>query len=389
MKKILITISSILCILLSNCSSDPSVQNGTGGAGSGGIGISTGGVFEPIACETHQECPGNQLCREGFCSNSNIDIPIPMGGSTGDGGASVCASVDVQFEKEIPTVALMIDRSGSMLFDDFPPTRWEAVGYALFNDTNGVILELQDEVNFGLAMFNSNGGDEGGECPVLVTTDPALESYDVTKELFESSAPQNIEDTPTGDSIDWIIDNFKFSESGPNIIVLATDGEPDTCEIPNPNDPVRNPAGRAESEAAVALAFANGIRTYVISVGNDIGVEHLEDLANIGVGKDKDDPDQEPVYVATSSDSLIDSFNAIVNGTRSCVLGLDGNIADGHEGDGKVTIDGVQIDQGDNGYIVIDESTIELVGDSCELIKSGDHEIGVEFPCESFEPIQR
>lgn len=382
MKNILLLISSTLCILLFNCSKDPYILKGDDDVFEAG-----GTRGHIIFCSESQDCSGNQVCTSGLCSNSNIKVPSMGGALGGEGGSSVCASVDVDFEIQIPTVALMIDRSGSMLFNDFDTSRWDAVGYALFNDTNGVVLELQDEVNFGLVMYNSNGGDEGGECPIIIETPPALGVYDITKDLFETSAPQNIEDTPTGDSIDWIIDNFSFSEEGPNIIVLATDGEPDTCEIPNPNNPAENPDGRTESESSVRRAWVNGISTYIISVGSDVGVEHLEDLANIGVGKEKDDLNQEDVYVATSTDALIDAFSTIINGTRSCILTLDGTISKGYEDDGMVTIDDVEINQDENGYIIIDNSTIELVGDSCDLIKSGDHKIGVEFPCESFIPV--
>ena len=48
-------------------------------------------------------------------------------------------------------------------------------------------------------------------------------------------------DTPTGDSIDalmTIIQNDPPPAEGPTIIVLATDGEPDSCECPDVGDPL-------------------------------------------------------------------------------------------------------------------------------------------------------
>ena len=68
------------------------------------------------------------------------------------------------------------------------------------------------------------------------------------------------------------------TEAQKRILVLATDGEPDTCEQPKPNE------GQQESIDAAAHAYANGIPVYVIGIGDDVGMEHLQDVANAGAG---------------------------------------------------------------------------------------------------------
>ncbi len=37
----------------------------------------------------------------------------------------------------------------------------------------------------------------------------------------------------------------------------------------------------------------------------------------------------------------------------------------------------------DDGWVVIDGQTIELKGEACETIKSGDHVLSARFPCEA------
>src|SRR5258707_665443 len=73
-----------------------------------------------------------------------------------------------------------------------------------------------------------------------------------------------------------------FDAPGAKIIVLATDGEPDTCEEPNPQN------GGPAAIAAASTAFSAGIHTYVLSVGGD--VRSAQQMANAGAGLPVDLP---------------------------------------------------------------------------------------------------
>ncbi len=351
-------------------------------------------VLIPFGCESYPEFIYNHNDKgSGGSFSGDGDGDIQLGGAgygaSANGGSntggSVCVSVDVTFEKQHPTVVLLIDRSGSMEETDFSPTRWLAVRSALF-DSTGVVTTLESDVQFGLALYNSNNGNFGGVCPIMKTTVPDFNAGTITTAEFDEWDPQA--DTPTGDSIDWIVSSYDFGDvQGPRIIVLATDGEPDTCEVPNPNDPVGNPAGRTESITAVTNAYTAGIETYVISVGADVAVQHLQDLANLGRGKAISTTENEPVYLATSTQDLKDAFNTIVNGVRSCSIELNGSVQAGFEDKGSVTIDGNDIVKDDpNGY-VLSGNTLEFVGTSCDLIKSGDRSIDIQFPCGGFRPV--
>ncbi len=303
------------------------------------------------------------------------------GGFVPDGSSSTmdCPSAEVQFEPIVPTVILLIDQSGSMTADFNGEDRWDVVRDALIDPATGVVANLENDVRFGLALFTSNGGDAGGECPVLAEEPPTVGNLMSISETFLTESPTG--DTPTGDSIDAVVASLLAKDDeGPRIIVLATDGEPDTCEVPNPQE------GQEEAIVAAENAFANDIQTFIISVGNDVSETHLQNMANAGVGATDGDPDA-PFYVPTDQDAMIAAFEEIINGVRSCVLTLDTAILPGQADQGTVTVNGVVVPFDDpNGWQVNSPTEIELLGTSCEAIQEGDVEITVEFTCEAIIP---
>jgi hypothetical protein len=295
------------------------------------------------------------------------------------GSTMDCPSAEVQFEPVIPTVILLIDQSGSMTAGFDGTNRWNAVRTALIDPDTGVIAALQDSVRFGLALYTSAGGDAGGECPIIAEVEPLMGGLDAITNVYENESPTG--DTPTGDSIDAVVAALADDMSdGPKIIVLATDGEPDTCEIPNPQ------TGQGEAIAAVENAFTEDVQTFVISVGNDVSEGHLQDLANAGVGWMPGDPDA-PFYVPSDQAAMVAAFEDIINGVRSCVLTLDTAILPGQADQGTVTVNGMEIPfDDDDGWRVNSPTEIELLGASCQAIQEGDVEVTVEFSCQAIVP---
>jgi hypothetical protein len=162
---------------------------------------------------------------------------------------------------------------------------------------------------------------------------------------------------------------------GRKVLVLATDGEPDLCADGDDEE-----GGRMRSVEEVQAAFDLGVTTYVISVGNDVGEQHLRELANLGQGFPMDDA-TDRFYRANDAASLAQAFEDIVNGVRDCVFTLDGMVK-GTGSDGSVTVDGAALPFGDpNGWRLNDPSTVELTGKACDLVKMGDHEVDISFPC--------
>lgn len=296
-----------------------------------------------------------------------------------------CPSAEVTFTPQIPTVLLLIDQSLSMDESFGDESRWDAVRDAL-TGPGGVIEALEGQVRFSLALYSSrNGFSMGRECPLLTEVAPAMDNLESIRTVYDAAEP--IDDTPTGDAMLAVTESLvAFQDAGPKVIVLATDGEPDTCADPDPSSSQGRQAARTQSVEAVRAAFDAGIRTYVISVGTDIGEVHLQDLANAGMGWEEGEPEA-AFYVPADQEAMIQTFSTIVDEVRDCVLSLDAEILPGQGGRGTVTINGDIIPFEDpDGWRVNSPSEIELTGESCDRIQAGNVEVLVEFTCEALVP---
>jgi hypothetical protein len=281
-------------------------------------------------------------------------------------------------EFTIPTVVLLVDQSGSM-GEPYPGgTRWDVLRDALIHADTGVIARLETAVRFGLTMYTN---DRRTTCPDLTIEPPSLNNYNDINTLYVGRGPE--QETPTGESIDAVVEELiLFSEPGPKYIVLATDGEPDTCAQPNPNE------GQAESVAAAQRSHENGIDLFILSVGvGDISLEHLQQVANAGVGLPVDGSlGNASFYEANDQAQLAAAFDAIVNIVLSCALTVDGVIPSNSPSPGVVYLDGDPIPYNDpDGWEYANPSTIRLVGASCDTVKAGgSHTVTIEIPC--YEP---
>jgi hypothetical protein len=335
----------------------------------------------------------------GTLGGTGAVIPPPMdAGEDAMMDADACASTNVDFTSEVPNVLLLVDRSGSMAGAVMGGTsRWEAVRTALVEPTTGMVPRLQAQVNLGLALYT--GPDQGyvgnmdtvgmedpdyvetTTCPYLVQVPIALNNFTPIDSAYRPLVirQNSMGQTPTGESIEAALpaltglDPIAFP--GRKVLVLATDGEPDLCA--DGDDEV---GGRMRSLEEVQAAFDLGITTYIISVGDDVGEQHLHELANVGQGLPADDP-MDRFYLANDAASLAMAFDDIINGVRDCVFTLDGMVK-GDGADGTVTVDGTALTINDpNGWRLVDPSTVELTGTACDLVKMGDHEIDISFPC--------
>ncbi len=372
-----------------------------------------------VPCEPGAEgvCKKDAVCRDDGTCPTDRDIVIGVGGegnSPGTGGAPGCIEVDVSFEPQIPTVLLLIDRSASMRDEDGfgaavkeavdsgtytlgdCPTngdwRWNVVRDVLMNPEKGIVKPLEERVRFGMSLYSSsNGNENGATCPVLIDVPIALNNHQAMLDKFLCS--DILDDTPTRESLLAAASTLSaFDEPGPKLIVLATDGEPDTCNCADPGgrpsipQECREPGVFDQFQADVVATareiYDQDITIHVINVSTPSNAslqQHLEDVAAAGGGE---------VYPGFSPGALAKAFEEIIDGVRSCVIDLDGEIAPGKESTGKVTLDGEPLTLDDpNGWQVNTPSQIELLGDACEAIKSGGHDLAISFPCESFDPV--
>ncbi len=327
-------------------------------------------------CGTGASCSADGHCVRGDGGNGG-----GLDASGGDGSRGVdasCANVHVEATRVTPNVILVVDQSGSMTSSFGSSDRWNALRDSLMSMPDGLVYALQSQVRFGLALFSSRAS-QPEMCPMITWVAPAVGNYDGIESVYAPADP--ISETPTGDSLDAIVVRWTSTPdrpSDPTIFILATDGEPDTCEQPNPQN------GQGEALAAAGRAYDMGIRTFIISVGEGtVSASHLQDMANAGVGNGPGDPDA-PYWVAGDDAGLRDALMSIIGGELSCVVTLHGRIQDTSAAcSGSVMLNGSIIPCDDpNGWHVVDENHIELTGDACTALQHGSGtNLEATFPC--------
>ena len=335
-------------------------------------------------CSDEQPCPSGSYCAEdGFCTSDcevgGDDCPdgfeCGADGQCYESGGDDCPDVTVNLEPVVPTVILLVDQSGSMTADFGENlNRYQALEKALVDPVDGVVTRLQDRVSFGATLYMSQGGDAGPTCPILAEVSPAVGSLGPITDLFADNEPTR--DTPTAESVDATVAALDGMPD-PRYIVLATDGDPDTCEFPDDNG---KQGPKDLSEQAVQNAYAAGIETFILSVGTDVTESHLQRLANAGQGLDLATGTADFV-VANNPTQLADSFDSIIRGTRSCEIELDAAVDPGRVDEGTVTLNGADLQFGTD-WELVDERTIRLVGAACDDLRNTDTvELSASFPC--------
>jgi hypothetical protein len=391
--------SFCLCLLLAACDSHSAGARDMGppplSCDKLGIGTACGkscsddtSCGDALHCNAAKMCEAQCLLGDGRCG---------MGGFCGYHGyclaagqdAEVCPSVDVDLMPVIPTVELLIDQSGSMTTTDFMQggqtfSRWDAIKNALTANPGGVLPTLDEQVKFGAALYTGTTMS----CPRLIeVTPPALGNAGAIRTLMDNNPPAD--NTPTGESINALVANLKAlppapdpAKEGPTVIVLATDGDPDTCAAPDSNgtDPPKQLAIQAAQAARTA-----GYPIYVLGVSGDINPGHLQDMANAGAGLPIGGAMNAPYYTAHSPADLVNAFNTIIKGVRSCTFNLNGQVDLGRASEGMVVLNGTPLGYMDaNGWTLTDATTLVLAGTACDtFLKQDQVMLSANFPCGS------
>ena len=343
-----------------------------------------------LFCHATEGC--SKLCVQGELSCSNLGVCQENGmcvSTNPDPDATVdyiddaevpdetCASVTVKANPVTPTAILIVDQSGSMDADFMGAgSRWDVLRSFLL-EQNGLIDSLQERVRFGLAMYSAVSDGDGlpdGECPLITNVAPDFNNYGAISQTYLAANP--IDDTPTGDAIDVIAAGITIDPNNPTVFIVATDGEPDRCEELDPQN------GQEEAVSAVTRAHDLGITSYIISVGTEVSNQHLQDMANAGLGV----ASGAEFWVAGDATTLEDALTSIVvENTLSCDIELEGEITEGDAcAEGTVLLNGAKLSCGDpNGWELVDPSHIRLLGNACTTAKSSGNkvELEAEFTC--------
>lgn len=296
-----------------------------------------------------------------------------------DAGRS-CPEVTATFAREPPMLILLLDRSGSMrlLFRRWTPqfpsaSRWEVVIELLVGDpgrVDGIVGDLRARV--GLSTFTT----ELGECPAIRWVPPAFSNLDAIREELMSLSPAG--GTPTAEAIRDATARVPSHRIGsePIAFVLATDGEPNGCSFGD---------GRAQVIEAVNEAHRQGIRTFVVSVGDDTSLEHLQQVANAGLGLDVETGNAE-FWNGRSPARLAQAFDEASARATTCYGELSRSMRDlSRACEIELTIGGEPFtcDDASEGYRFPDEDHIELAGDACAAFQAAD-EVTLDAPCDLF-----
>jgi len=294
----------------------------------------------------------------------------------------VCEAVTVSIDELRPALTLVVDQSLSMSFrypdNESPATRWSLVGDALFDPTFGVVKQFEASVRFGIAFFTSRGS----MCPILNEVPAQVRSYDALNSLYRGLAPYG--DTPTGDALQRVVSELQQTPSqGPRSILLVTDGNPDTCAQPNPDQ------GQPQAVAAAQRAFAAGIDLYVLGISNGIAGENLQQLANAGKGRPIDlvwgvDAEAaEPFQASGNVLGLAEQLADILNRIPLCEVSLHRDVAWSEASRARVLLDGQPLNYSlSDGYVLKDPRHLAIVGKACEAIKAGGRQLSVRISCD-------
>jgi hypothetical protein len=205
-----------------------------------------------------------------------------------------CQQAARTFVPKIPTVFLLVDRSGTMfepIGGDANVTAWGALRSGALQ----VMQELEQSVRFGFGAF-SGQTLAGNACMLDVpTVAPALNNYAAVAALYEPLAkptnPQNKE-TPTVLALEAAAAQLRSDPAeGDKYILFVTDGEPDYCGDGNnlcPPDSVVGLLQKLASGIAPDGTAVAPIQTLVFGISSeaaDILPTVLQGFANAGVGQ--------------------------------------------------------------------------------------------------------
>jgi len=369
---------------------------------------------------------------------------IELGGSSGTtsgaagSSAPVCNALTAHSTLIVPTVLLLVDNSSSMFQQNGNTvTAWSLLYDALMTD-EGVVKPLASQIRFGFTSYKGfmASGEDDAACATMTPAAPsfALDNYAAINTVYSMLGSEDHNsskwETPTGHAISVVtpaLAAFTADPPGPKYILLVTDGNPNTCKTIDPQ------CGQDRTIAAVQAAKAQGIGTFVIGIGDIVtnpdsgctpgkmrcGDDHLQDVANAGVGLPVEAPPDgykyegcianeggaltatyaaagetpgTAEYFATNDAAeLRESLSKVLFGVASCTFDLDA-VVTGDPTRSTVTLDGAPLAYDDmtGGWTLeMNKYQVTLQGAACETYRSGaGHDVSIQFLCdEKGEPV--
>ena len=267
-----------------------------------GCGAAGGDDSGPVSVRQNQPPPDS--AGPGQVPDTSTDPGAP---TTGVGGPTfvdedtdegvqqaVCQTAKRDFVPNIPTVYLLVDRSGTMfdpILDNI--SAWTALRTGVLD----VIRELEGNVRFGFAAFSgATAAAVGGvpQCELDVpSVAPTLNNFQNISQLYaplERPTDPNQKETPTVLALAEVAAQLRADTStvGDKYILFVTDGEPDYCDNGNPICPPDSVVGllqRLSASVDATGAPQTPIKTLVFGVSSpsaSIRADVLQAFANAG-----------------------------------------------------------------------------------------------------------
>ncbi|MBA3457383.1 MAG: VWA domain-containing protein [Deltaproteobacteria bacterium] len=326
-------------------------------------------------CDAQCTVGGGQ-CGAGYmCTTDGYCVDDGSGSGEPPGPDAACPAVNFTPMPTTPSIGLVLDQSGSMFTNNLGSvTRYAAMQDALIG-TNGVVTQLQAKAYFGHNQYTCTSNDNNSSLS-LKTTPRALNNAGAISAQLAAGVPGNSFNTPTHAAINAMVAAFAAQPApagSPPVIVLATDGVPNSCGTgPGAN------GGESQTVAAAAAAHAAGIPVYVLAINTGTST-HFQDVANAGQGSTSN----VTYYPVTNAAGLQAAFQTIINGVISCDLSLTSSIDATQAMNGTLTINGVTLTYGTD-WVLVGGNVIRVQGAACNTLKaSANPVVQATFPCGS------
>jgi hypothetical protein len=230
-------LGSTLCLGFLGCSA-ASGGNGVDGSGSNnGSGANGSGGSQPIL--------GGNV---GTGSSLNIG-----GDGVGPGGPDVCQTGGAEFIPKVPTVVLLVDRSGTMFKDAGNP--WNTLRDGVLEVVDG----MSEQVRFGLVAVT--GEQAAGMCPLLDEVMPADQNYEALAAKYTALVAPTKGESPGMRGLQRASEILAADTTpGDKYILFVTDGEQDYCNDGDFACPTDSVVYHLQATAA------KGIKTFIFGL---------------------------------------------------------------------------------------------------------------------------
>jgi hypothetical protein len=312
-------------------------SGGGGGAGSGGTAGTAAGTGGASSGGTAGAATGTGGASSGGAAGTSAGTGgvggAGTGGAAGSGGAAGAAGAatgglaggGIGGMNCRPDVLLLQDKSGSMSNNDLDMSctggcgansKWAELTTAVTN----VLGATDGKVNWGLKYFSDNALCDASMPPAVPIA--AMNGTAVVTSLAANAPGGN---TPTRDAITYGMMYLQtLTDTNPKFLLLATDGLPNCpagcASMTKPTTACTmtdNPSEDAAAAAAVMMAATQGIKTFVVGIGDVSSA--LNTLNQLAIeGGEAQTGGATSYYAATDEAALEAALTAIVGKIAGC-----------------------------------------------------------------------